>query len=401
MTSPASALLRPTGGRIVLLVIDGLGGLPHPEHGGRSELEQARLPALDALARASSVGRLQILARGLTPGSGPGHLSLFGYDPHAIDFGRGVLEALGSDHPLVPGEVAARGNFCTLDAAGVITDRRAGRPTDAECRALCTRIQQEVRVSGAEFILLPGKQHRFTLVMRAPGLGAHVRDNDPQVEGQRPLEFTAGDAASRHTAELVTEFWRQSRALLAAEPRASGLLLRGFSTMPPVPGFLERYGLRAACIAIYPMYRGVARLVGMEILPPGKDLAAQIEVARAHWDRFDFFFLHTKDPDTAGHAGDFAGKVAALEAIDAHIAPLRALGAEVLIVTGDHSTPTVHREHSWHPVPVLVHSARCVPNPHVTFDERGVQGGDLQTLPALDLMTLALAHAGRLDKFGA
>ncbi|MEM7166725.1 MAG: 2,3-bisphosphoglycerate-independent phosphoglycerate mutase [Planctomycetota bacterium] len=403
MGAPPRELLRRDGGKIVLLVMDGLGGLPDPQH-GKTEMEAASLPHLDALAARSSTGRAQILDPYLTPGSGPGHLSLFGYDPQRIDFGRGLLEALGSDYPLAAGEVAARGNFCTIDAAGLVQDRRAGRPPDAECKRLCEKLTQHVQLDDADFVLLPGKQHRFTLVVRGNGLGHHINDNDPQVEGKPPHPFAGRDAASEKTAALVTSFFEQARQCLRDEPQGSGVLLRGFSSMPDIESYDERYALRAAVIAIYPMYRGVARLVGMNVLDPGTSLPEQIAVAQREWDNYDFFFLHTKDPDTAGHSGDFAAKVSALEAIDQHIPQLEALlgtgDDNVLIITGDHSTPTIHREHSWHPVPLILQSQRCIPMP-TPFHERGVMGGDLGTFSAQDLMGLALAHAGRLDKFGA
>ncbi len=400
MTAPPKNLIRREGGKIVLLVIDGLGGLPHPDR-AVTELEAAHLPQLDAMAKASSVGRAQILPVGYTPGSGPGHLSLFGYNPLEIDFGRGVLEALGSNHALAPDEIAARGNFCSIDGAGVVQDRRADRPSDDECRRLCAALQAGVTLDGAEFLLLPGKQHRFTLVFRSEGLGHHVNDNDPQVEGKAALPFVAEDVVSERLASLATQFFDQARTVLAAEAKATGVLLRGFSSRPALETMEERFGLRSAAIAIYPMYSGVARLVGMDVLDPGSSLEEQIEVAKAHWDQYDFFFLHTKQPDQAGHSGDFDAKVAALEAIDPAIPALRSLGADVTMITGDHSTPTVHFEHSWHPVPLVLESSRTIPVADVTFDERGVLRGDLGTLPADSLVTLALAHAGRLDKFGA
>lgn len=404
MTAAIEALVRDEGGKILLFVIDGVGGLPHPAR-GKSELEAARIPNLNALAARSSVGRLAILPPGMTPGSGPGHLSLFGYDPLGVTLGRGVLEALGSDYPLRAGEVAARGNFCTVDEDGVVTDRRAGRPSDEETKALCARLEREIRLEGCEIRLLPGKQHRFTLILRAAAsgeaLGARVSDNDPQVEGKKPLVVRGEDRASERTAALVARLLDAARERLAREPRASGMLLRGFSTHPEIAGFRERWGLRAAGIAIYPMYRGVARLCGMEILDAGNNLADQIAAAGKHFADFDLVFIHTKDADQAGHAGDFDAKVKVLEEVDRHIPRLLALGADVVIVTGDHSTPTLHREHSWHPVPVILSSPRVLPVPGTSFSERGVLGGELGTVPGHQLLPLALAHAGRLDKFGA
>lgn len=400
MTAPPKELLRRDGGKIVLLVIDGLGGLPHPEE-GLTEMEMARLPNLDELAQRSSVGRVRMLAPGLTPGSGPGHLALFGYEPTAIDFGRGVLEALGSGHPLAPGEVAARGNFCTLDADGVVVDRRAGRPADAESRAICERLNEKVELDEGKFIIIPGKEHRFTLILQGKELGHHLNDNDPQEEGKKPLPLTGADEPARRTVRMVEELIAKIRAELSGEKRANGVLLRGFSSLPHLEGFSERYGLRAAAIAIYPMYRGVARLVGMEVLDPGKDLSAQIGVARSRWNDFDFFFLHVKNADTAGHVGDFEAKARALEMVDERLPELLSLQPEVLIITGDHSTPCLHREHSWHPVPVLLSSPLALPVRGSSFSERGVLGGELGQLAATDLLPLALAHARRLDKYGA
>ncbi|MFN0056834.1 MAG: 2,3-bisphosphoglycerate-independent phosphoglycerate mutase [Planctomycetota bacterium] len=400
MGAPPKELLRDAGGKIVLLVIDGLSGLPDPKT-GRTEMETARLPQLDALAQRSSVGRMQLLPPGLTPGSGPGHLALFGYNPMEIDFGRGVLEALGSDYALKPGEIAARGNFCTLDQNGIVRDRRAGRPSDTDCRRLCETIARNVRVAGAKFSILPGKEHRFTLVLAGDRLGHRLSDNDPQVEGKSTPPFRGFDASGERTAQLVTKFAEEVRTALRGEVAANGVLLRGFSSLPPIEPYAERYRLRAAAIAIYPMYRGVARLVGMDVLAPGKDLAAQIASAKAAWQQYDFFFLHTKDADTAGHSGEFARKVEALEMVDRHIPALLELGAEVVLITGDHSTPCVHREHSWHPVPVIIASQRALPIAGTSFSERGVIGGELGCFAAEHMIQLALAHADRLDKFGA
>jgi len=401
MVHPPREIIRAEGGRIGLLVIDGLGGLPHGER-GLSELEQAHLPHLDELARRSSVGRVQLLPTGLSPGSGPGHLSLFGYDPMELEFGRGLLEALGSDYLLSGAEVAARGNFCTLDAEGAVIDRRAGRPPSSECRRLCELLQSEITLEGgASLTLLPGKEHRFTAVFGAQGLGARVKDNDPQVEGKSPFQFRGTDDLSAHTATLANQFFERAREVLAGESAANGVLLRGFSTRPILDPYAERYRLNAVGLAVYPMYRGAARLVGMEIVEPGNDLAEQIDTARGLLDRHDFFFIHTKPADTAGHSGDFAQKIAALEEVDRHIPALEQLGLDVLAITGDHSTPCVHRDHSWHPVPLLIHSQRCIPVGDVSFDERGVLRGDLGVVHGPHLMALLLAHAGRLDKYGA
>lgn len=400
MTCPAH-LVRGDGGSIGLFVLDGLGGLPHPDHGA-TELEAATTPHLDELAQNSSLGRIQLLPPGITPGSGPGHLSLFGYDPMQMEFGRGLLEALGSGYPLAPGEIAARGNFCTLDDKGLVTDRRAGRPTDAECQRLCTLLSEQVTVDGAQVQLLPGKEHRFTWVLTGDGLGAAVNDNDPQVTGRVPLPFAGRDDASERTATLASHWLAQATQVLSGENAANSALLRGFSTRPEVATFEKLYRLKSGAIAIYPMYRGVAQLVGMDSLDAGENLADQATaVTSAVENGFDFVFVHHKDTDTAGHSGDFAAKVAAIEAFDATLPAFLAAGLDVIAITGDHATPTSMKEHSWHAVPLLVHSKRALPVEGVSFHDRGCVYGDIGTIRGHELMPLLMAHADRLDKFGA
>ena len=401
MMSCPEHLVRSEGGRIGLFVLDGLGGLPHPDH-GTTELEAAQTPHLDELAANSSLGRIQLLPPGLTPGSGPGHLSLFGHDPMQLEFGRGLLEALGSGYPLAPGEIAARGNFCTLDDAGLVTDRRAGRPADAECQRLCQMLSGQVTVDGAQVQLLPGKEHRFTWVLTGDGLGAGVNDNDPQVTGRAPVAFAGRDDASERTATLASQWLQQATGVLKDESVANSALLRGFSTRPEVATFEQLYRLKSGAIAIYPMYRGVAQLVGMESLDAGNSLADQAAAVTAAVDNgFDFIFVHHKDTDTAGHSGDFDAKVAAIEAFDAVLPSFLAAGLDVIAITGDHATPTSMKEHSWHPVPLLVHSERVLPVAGVPFHDRGCLYGDIGTIRGPELMPLLLAHADRLDKYGA
>ena len=406
------ALLHPNDKKIVLLILDGLGGLPHRDT-ALTELDTARLPELDRLARVSSGGRMQVIDPGVTPGSGPAHLALFGYHPFQVEFGRGVLEALGSDFDMQAGDLAARANFATLEEPGkmtsVVADRRAGRPRDEECRRLCEKLSSGLggRVEDCEVSLLPGKEHRFTVVLRGPGLAAGLNDNDPQQEGRPLLAIAPASDTDLRACEVVNDFLRRSLDILADEgptssgKPANGMLLRGFSTLPELQPFSERYGLRAGAIAVYPMYRGVAKLVGMDDLGAAKNLDAEIDLLESRWNDYDFFFLHFKDTDTAGHLGEFDAKVDALERIDRALPRIEALGPEVLIVTGDHSTPCIKGDHSWHPVPAIIHSPLALPAPNVTFSERGLMNGDLAVFPATDLLPLALAHAGRLDKFGA
>jgi 2,3-bisphosphoglycerate-independent phosphoglycerate mutase len=392
-------LVVPNTTRIVLCSLDGLGGLPRPET-GLSELETARLPNLHALAVRSACGLLRHVAPGVTPGSGPGHLGLFGYDPLRYVVGRGVLEALGIDFPLGPGDVAARGNFCTVDAEGRITDRRAGRIPTQTCARLVERLRQ-IRVDGADLLVEPVKEHRFVLVLRGPGLSGRLSETDPQVTGAPPLPVRALTPEADRTAQVVNRFVEAARGLLAAERPANMLLLRGFDQRPDLPRFPHVAGLRAAAIAAYPMYRGLARLVGMEVLPTGTTFADEIATLKRHWTEHDFFFLHYKDTDKAGEDGDFDAKVRALEVWDQALPEVLALQPDVLAVTGDHATPAILKGHGWQPVPVLVAGPYAGADPVTRFTERDCAGGGLGVIAAQDLLPLLLANALRLTKYGA
>jgi 2,3-bisphosphoglycerate-independent phosphoglycerate mutase len=385
--------------KIVLLVMDGLGGLPHPET-GRTELETAYTPHLDRLAKEGMCGLTVPVGPGITPGSGPGHLALFGYDPYRFQVGRGVLEALGIDFDLQPGDVAARGNFCTVDAQGLITDRRAGRIGTEKCMELCQKLRQ-ARLEGVELFIEPVREHRFVLVLRGEGLSDQLADTDPQREGRPPLPATATAPEGESTARLVNDFLAQAATLLRDEAPANMLLLRGFAKRPHWPTMQEVFKLRAAAIAYYPMYRGLGKLVGMTPLPSGPRLEDAISSLRENWGRFDFFFLHYKATDTAGEDGDFDRKVEAIEAADKALPALVELEPDVLIVTGDHSTPAVLAGHSWHPVPIVIRARWARADACDAFNEVELQRGILGTFPAKDVLPLALAHAGRLKKFGA
>jgi 2,3-bisphosphoglycerate-independent phosphoglycerate mutase len=385
--------------RIVLCSLDGLGGLPRPET-GKSELETARIPNLHALAGRAACGLLQHVGPGITPGSGPGHLGLFGYDPLRFPVGRGVLEALGIDFELRPGDVAARGNFCSVDRDGRITDRRAGRIQTDLCVQLCERLRG-VALPGVELFVEPVKEYRFVLVLRGPGLSGRLSETDPQALGVAPLPVRALAPEAAHTAGLVNAFVEAARPLLADAAPANMLLLRGFDRQPDLPRFPEVFGLKAAAIAAYPMYRGLARLVGMEVLKTGSTFADELVTLREHWSAYDFFFLHYKDTDKAGEDGDFDGKVRALEAFDAQLPAVLALAPDVLAVTGDHATPAILAGHGWQPVPALVASPYAGADPVSRFTERDCAGGTLGLLPAQDLMPLLLANARRLAKYGA
>jgi 2,3-bisphosphoglycerate-independent phosphoglycerate mutase len=392
---------RDATSKLLLVVMDGLGGYADDTHA--TELEEARTPNLDALAAEGITGLVEPVGPGITPGSGPGHLALFGYDPEVFQLGRGALSAAGLDFELLPGDVAARGNLATLDEEGNIVDRRAGRVPDAEASAIVDRLQREVKLrDGVQIFFRHEREHRVLVVLRGDGLDPRVSETDPQQAGGPTLEPKPLDPQAKRTAEIVAELDTQVRALLKSEPKANVILLRGFDTHRELPSFRERYGLLAAAVAIYPMYRGIAQLVGMDIsFARPKDLAEQITAVRDNWERYDYFFLHHKPTDSAGEDGDRARKVAAIEALDAAVPEMRALNPDVLVVSGDHATPTQMAAHSWHPVPTLLWSTRRQRDEVDRFGERWCAQGALGIRPTKTLMPIMLAHAGRLQKYGA
>jgi 2,3-bisphosphoglycerate-independent phosphoglycerate mutase len=393
------SLAQPATTKIILCSLDGLGGLPRPGT-GKSELETARIPNLHALASRSACGLLRHVGPGITPGSGPGHLGLFGYDPLEHPVGRGVLEALGIDFHLKPGDVAARGNFCTVDGEGRITDRRAGRISTDLCVKLCERLRT-ITVTGAEIVIEPVKEHRFVLVLRGDGLSGAVSETDPQALAVPPLPARALEPAAERTAAAVNQFVELARSLLRDASPANMVLLRGFDRQPDIPLFPETFRLRAAAVAAYPMYRGLARLVGMDVLDTGSTFADEIATLKRQWDSYDFFFLHYKDTDKAGEDGDFDAKLDALERFDARLPDILALRPDVLAISGDHSTPSILAAHGWQPVPALVASAYCGADHVSRFTERDCAGGALGLVPAQDLMPVLMANALRLAKYGA
>lgn len=393
------ALKRSNDSKIVLLVSDGLGGLPL-EPGGKTELESAATPNLDEMARRGTLGLSTPVLPGITPGSGPGHLGLFGYDPLKYNIGRGVLEALGIDFELGPNDVAVRGNFCSVDGDGNITDRRAGRIASDVGARLCEKLDQ-IEIPGVEVFVRPVKEYRLVIVLRGEGLGGDVADTDPQKTGVPPLEPRARDEASRRTAEVCGEFIRRAADSLKDDHPANLLTMRGIAKKPKIPTYDEVYGLRSAAIAVYPMYRGLARLVGMDVLDAGSTLDDQMSRLEQVWNDYDFFFIHFKYTDSTGEDGNFDAKVGRIEELDARVPRITALKPEVLVVTGDHSTPCKMRSHSWHPVPVLLSAEMCRFDSCETFGESQCLQGGLGQFEAKYLMSLALAHAGRFDKFGA
>ncbi len=385
--------------KIVLLVADGLGGLPL-EPSGKTELETAKTPNFDACVREGTCGMSVPVLPGITPGSGPGHLGLFGYDPLEYRIGRGILEALGINFEVGPKDVAIRGNFCTVDSEGKITDRRAGRPPTERCVEMCTKMR-DIEVPGVEVFVEPVREHRFVLVVRGENLGDAVNDTDPQQVGAKPLEAKGSDAESQNTAKAINHFVSEAGKLLKDDAPTNMVTLRGFARYPKIETFQELYGLRSAALAVYPMYKGLARLVGMDILDCGTTLESQMETLKKVWNDFDFFFIHFKYTDSTGEDGNFAAKVEMTEKLDAQVPKIRALNPDVLVVTGDHSSPSKLRSHSWHPVPTLLLADSCRVDPVTEFGESGCMVGGLGQFPAMYLMTLAMAHAGRLGKYGA
>lgn len=393
------SLREQNNSKILLVVADGLGGLPaHP--GGLTELETAHTPNMDEAAGSGVCGLSVPVLPGITPGSGPGHLSLFGYDPLEHQIGRGVLEALGINFPVGSKDVAIRGNFVTVDADGNISDRRAGRPTTERCVAMCKKMR-EIRIPGVELFVEPVKEHRFVLVLRADGLGDKVNDTDPQAVGVKPLTAQGEDSASKKTADLVNQFIAAAAKVLQQDAPTNMVTLRGFARYPQIATMEDIYGLRSCAVAVYPMYKGLARLVGMTISECGNTLAEQVNTLEKLWSQYDFFFLHYKYTDSTGEDGNFDAKVKAIEALDVEIGRMRALKPDVFIITGDHSTPSKLKSHSWHPVPTLLVADSCRTDGVTTFSEKECLTGGLGQFQAKHLMLLAMAHALRLGKYGA
>ncbi len=390
----------PNDTKIVMLILDGLGGLPRtPE--GLTELETAKRPNMNALAAKSSLGLTIPVAPGITTGSGPGHLGLFGYDPIENEIGRGAFEVLGVDFDLAPDDVAGRGNFCTFDKNGIIIDRRGSRISTPEAMKLA-KILNNIKLEGAQIYVEPVKEHRFALVLRSDGLGANLTDGDPLKNGCAPYEIKGKDAPSQKAATLLNQFMQKANAALINESPANGILMRGFDMLPVLPSFKDIYKLNSAAIAVNGMYKGVARLVGMQILPvQGVTIADEITTLEQFWPDYDFFYMHVKQTDRAGEDGDFDLKVRVIEEVDALLPRILALNPDVLIIGGDHSTPSVLQGHSWHPVPILMYSPHARPDGITEFGERACLRGGLGIMPAKNVMPIALGHAHRIAKYGA
>ena len=386
-----------TESKVVLLVIDGLGGLPHE---GKTELERAVTPHLDELASGGICGMTDPIGRGITPGSGPAHLALFGYDPLEFEIGRGALAAAGVGFELGPDDLAARINFATVDDEGKITDRRAGRISTEKNRELC-RLLEKIEIKGIKLFVKTVKEHRAVVIFKGARLSDKLNDSDPQVTGVPPQPVRALSPEAEKAAEIVNCFFQQAKEILSEHHPANMILLRGFAGLPQLLSLRELYRLRPAAIAAYPMYQGIAKLVGMDILSTGEKIEEEFQTLKDNFHKYDFFYLHIKGSDSAGEDGDFKRKVRVIEEVDRNIPILTALRPEAIAVTGDHSTPSVLKSHSWHTVPFLLHSAWCRPDKVDRFSEGACSQGNLGRFPALKVIPLLLAHGLKLTKYGA
>ena len=393
------SLVVQTESKLLMVVIDGIGGLPVR---GRTELEAAKIPNLDRLASKSICGLIDPISRGVTPGSGPSHLALFGYDPFRHEIGRGVMEALGIGLKLTKDDLTARGNFATMDENQTIVDRRAGRISTERNREICRFLQSEIKeVEGIRISIHPGKEHRFVVVFQGEQLKEDLTDADPQKDGKKAKGTEGLSPEAQRTAAIVNDYLKRATEVLKPFHPANTILLRGFSKVPDLPTMPDRFKLRPAAIATYPMYRGLATLVGMEVLETGETIKEEVETLKRYFDRHDFFYLHFKKPDMAGEDGDFKTKVKAFEEIDRILPSILKLKPDVLVITGDHSTPSLLKSHSWHPNPILLYSKYIRPDSARRFTERHCQKGGLGRFPAVDVIPLMLANGLKLKKFGA
>ncbi len=387
--------------KIIFLIMDGLGGLPQSP-GGQTELEMAQTPNLDRLAASGTCGLLDPVGFGITPGSGPAHFALFGYDPVKYNVGRGLLSAAGLDFPLAEGDLYMRANFATVNAQGLITDRRAGRLATEKNEAICRKLQEKINLSsGAQAFFKTEKEHRALVALRGGDLCEEIAETDPQKTGLPPLEPVELIPQAKKTAAIMRELTEKIKNVLAEEKTANAILLRGYARYRRFPSMTERFGLKPLAIASYPMYKGIARLLGMELASETQTIEEEIQALHDNYQRHDFFFVHIKYTDSRGEDGQFAEKVKVIEKIDTLIPDVCALNPDVLVVTGDHSTPAVMSGHSWHPVPVLLSAATCRPDLATSFGERSCITGGLGRMPMKQLLGVALAHAGKLQKFGA
>jgi len=388
-----------TESKILLFVLDGLGDLPW---NGRTPLELAKKPNLDRMAYEGVCGLAEIVDYGISPGSGPGHLALFGYEPTEYEIGRGVLSALGIDFDLRPSDIAARGNFATVDKEGKIIDRRAGRISTEKCAELCNIIQKEIEhIDNYEIIIKPEKDYRFVLIIRGMGLNPEITDTDPLLLGKEPHEATALNNEAEKTASIVNEFIQRAKELIKNEPKANAILLRGFAVKPNIPAFSEIYKLTPLAIATYPMYRGIAKLVGMDVARIKDDIAEEFRTLKENYSKYDFIYFHLKRTDSYGEDGNFEAKVKEIERFDQFLGEIIELNPDVIVCTADHSTPCILKAHSWHPVPFVLWSKYELPDRLKSFTEEECKKGSLGRFPMKKAMNLMMANALKYKKYGA
>jgi len=395
-------IIKKNDKKILLLVMDGLGGLPEPTT-HLTELETAKKPYLDEIARVGMCGLSIPVLPGITPGSGPAHLSLFGYDPVEHKIGRGVLEVLGVGIEMDKNDIAIRGNFATIDENNIVTDRRAGRIPTEQNQKLVQVLQEKIKaINGVEIIIKTVKEHRLAILLKGKNLSPDISENDPQKEGLPLRKITPLKKNAEFTAGILNEFLKQAEKILAQQnTKARTILLRGFSGIPDIESFEKKYLLNPVCIASYPMYKGLAKLVGMNVIAGLETIDDEIEILNKVYNDYDFFYLHYKKTDSAGEDGDFNRKVQTIEEFDTKIRGMKNLKFDVICLTGDHSTPSVLKGHSWHPVPIVIVSQNIIPDDVNSFTERACAKGMLGTIPATSIMYILLANALKLEKFGA
>lgn len=389
--------------KILLLVLDGVGDIPHKDFGKKTPLEYAITPNIDKLARDSIMGRMLPVLPGVTPGSGPGHLGLFGYDPLQYQIGRGILEAAGLNMDIKDGDIAMRCNFASADHDGVITDRRAGRIPTTKCEELCSLINENIKeIDGIQIIIKPSMQHRFVVIFRGQNLCDLLTDSDPLSEGKQPLEIRALDEKAEFAAQVANKFYQEVRGVIKNLKPANSLLMRGFSARPRIPTMMDKYKLNAVCLASYPMYKGLSKLVGMTVIDEaGQNIEELFRKYNELQSKYDFFFIHVKYTDSYGEDGNFVQKSKIIEEVDKALPILLEKKPNVLCITGDHSTPAAMKSHSWHHIPVMIHADYCGADDPKRFTENECNNGGLGTLESKYLMNYLLANAMKLNKYGA